>query len=102
MNKRIIYIVLSALMMLALTGCMDSRPAPTPEPLPSMTAQPTPVPTPAPTPEPTPEPTPAPNPEPTPELTPEPTVEPEPSARRRRFTRILYERSSSRDRPPFS
>ena len=57
MNKRIIYIVLSALMMLALTGCMDSRPAPTPEPLPSMTAQPTPVPTPAPTPEPTPEPT---------------------------------------------
>lgn len=80
MNKRIIYIVLSALMMLALTGCMDSRPAPTPEPLPSMTAQPTPVPTPAPTPEPTPEPTPAPNPEPTPELTPELTVEPETSA----------------------
>ena len=67
MNKRIIYIVLSALMMLALTGCMDSRPAPTLKPLPSMTAQPTPVPIPAPTPEPTPEPTPAPNPEPTPE-----------------------------------
>ena len=64
MNKRILCIVLSALMMLALTGCMGSRPAPTPEPLPSMTAQPTPVPTPAPTPEPTPEPTPAPNPEP--------------------------------------
>ena len=75
MNKRIIYIVLSALMMLALTGCMAARPAPTPEPLPTVT--PTYEPTPAPTPEPTPEPTPAPNPEPTPELTPEPTIEPE-------------------------
>ena len=82
MDKRILCIVLSALMMLALTGCMGSRPAPTPEPLPTVTAPPTPEPTPAPTPEPTPEPTPAPTPEPTPEptveLTPEP--EPEPSA----------------------
>ena len=76
MNKRIIYIVLSALMMLALTGCMGSKPAPTPEPLP--TVAPTSEPAPAPTPEPTPEPTPAPTPEPTPEPTVEPTPEPEP------------------------
>ena len=76
MNKRIICIALSALMMLTLTGCMGSRPAPTPEPLPAVT--PTPEPTPAPTPEPTPEPTPAPTPEPTPERAPEPTMEPEP------------------------
>ena len=78
MNKRIICIVLSALMMLMLTGCMGSRPVPTPEPLPTVTAPPTPEPTPAPTPEPTPEPTPAPTPEPTPEPTLEPTSEPEP------------------------
>ena len=76
MNKRIICIVLSALMM-ALTGCMGSRPAPTPEPLPTVTAPPTPEPTLPPTPEPTAEPTPAPTPESTPELTPEPTIEPE-------------------------
>ena len=69
MNKRIIYIVLSALMMLALTGCMGSRSAPTPEPLPTVTAPPTPEPTLPPTPEPTPEPPPAP--------TAEPTIEPE-------------------------
>ena len=75
MNKRILCIVLSALMMLALTGCMAARSAPTPEPLPTVT--PTSEPTPAPTPAPTPEPTPAPTPEPTPELTPEPTIEPE-------------------------
>ena len=75
MNKRIICIVLSALMM-ALTGCMGSRPAPTPEPLPAVT--PTTEPTPAPTPEPTPEPIPSPTPELTPEPTPEPTIEPEP------------------------
>ena len=30
MNRRIICIVLSALMILALTGCMGSRPAPMP------------------------------------------------------------------------
>ena len=78
MNKRIICIVLSALMM-ALTGCMDSRPAPTPEPRP--TVIPTPEPTPAPTPEPTLEPTsaPTPTPAPTPEPPPEPTPEPEPA-----------------------
>ena len=69
MDKRILCIVLSALMMLALTGCMAARPAPTPEPLPAVTVTPTPEPTPALTPEPTPE--------PTPELTPEPTIEPE-------------------------
>ena len=80
MNKRIICFVLSALMMLALTGCMGSKPAPTPEPLPTVT--PTSEPTPATTPEPTPEPTHAPTPEPTPEPTVEPTPEsePEPSA----------------------
>ena len=78
MNKRIICIVLSALVMLALTGCMRAKPAPTPEPLPAVT--PTPEPTPAATPEPTPEPAPEPTPEPAPEPTPEPTVEPEPSA----------------------
>lgn len=78
MNKRIICIVLSALMMLALTGCIGSKPVPTPEPLPSMTAPPTPVPPPMPTSVPTPTPTPAPTPEPTPEPAPEP--EPEPSA----------------------
>ena len=77
MNKRILCIVLSALMMLALTGCMGSRSAPTPEPLPTVTAPPTPEPTLPPTPEPTPEPPPAPTAEPTPELTPEPTIEPE-------------------------
>ena len=77
MNKRIICIVLSALVMLALTGCMSSKPAPTTEPLPTVTAPPTLEPTLHPTPEPTPEPTPAPTAEPTPELTPEPTIEPE-------------------------
>ena len=77
MNKRIICIVLSILMMLALTGCMAARSAPTPEPLPAVTVTPTPEPTPALTPEPTPALTPEPTPEPTPELTPEPTIEPE-------------------------
>ena len=76
MNKRILCIVLSALMMLALTGCMGSRPTPTPEPLPTVIS--TPEPTPAPTPEPTPEPIPSPTLAPTPEPTLEPTVEPEP------------------------
>ena len=82
MNKRIICIVLSALMMLALTGCMGSKPEPTPEPLPTVTPTPEPTSEPitAPTLEPTLEPTPVPTPEPMSEPTPEPTIEPEPSA----------------------
>lgn len=76
MNKRNICILLSALMVLALTGCMAARPAPTPEPTSAMTAPPTPAPTPIPTPVPTPEPTPTPTAEPTPEPTPEPETEP--------------------------
>ena len=82
MNKRIICIVLSALVMLVLTGCMGSKPEPAPEPLPTVTPTPEPTsePIPVPTLEPTLEPTHVPTPEPTSEPTPEPTIEPEPSA----------------------
>ena len=100
MKKRILSIVLAALLMLSLTACSGicgqirsivggrgtaptpAPPTPLPTLAPTLTPAPTPVPTPTPTPAPTPtpRPTPAPTPVPTPVPTPAPTPVPTPMA----------------------
>lgn len=108
MKKRIISLMLAALLMLSLTACntadlnidaiknlnidaiknlIGNKTAPTPAPEtpmptlePTMTPIPTPVPTPAPTPVPTPSPTPTPAPTPKPTPAPTPTPVPTPMA----------------------
>lgn len=79
MTKRTICILLAALVMLALTGCMGDRPAPTPEPMPTFTLPPTAEPTATPEPTATATPTATPKPTPSPTATPSPTPTPAPS-----------------------
>ena len=100
MKKRILSIVLAALLMLSLAACSGiggqirsivggrgtaptpAPPTPLPTLAPTLTPAPTPMPTPTPTPAPTPtpRPTPAPTPVPTPVPTPAPTPVPTPMA----------------------